>query len=285
MHPGYSVHGILQARILEWVAIPFFRGSSWPRDQTQVSCIAGRFFYHLRHQRNSPKKQGYWQDFGGFFKLKHRKGTNQRVKTLSTLFISLTCFPECQPLHKAGKSSQWVLSLPFQWKKVFPGQFQLETPHKWLWLVQLTHLDQSPVVSRRILIGSPELLGPITEVVQRLWLVYLGLSPTTSGKGAGTVNESRYPANFLGQVGSSGRQMCYLNRRTWSYNYEGSRQWWEQWRMYRDGLSISILEQEKDLSKEDSVLGDIKRYRTQDYVGPNIAGLESQRACSWVARK
>ena len=42
--PGSSVHGILQARILEWVAIPFFRGSSRPRDQTQVSCIAGGFF-------------------------------------------------------------------------------------------------------------------------------------------------------------------------------------------------------------------------------------------------
>ena len=42
--PGSSVHGILQARILEWVAIPFFRGSSWPRDRTQVSCTAGRFF-------------------------------------------------------------------------------------------------------------------------------------------------------------------------------------------------------------------------------------------------
>ena len=38
--PGSSVHGILQARILEWVAIPFSRGSSTPRDQTQVSCIA-----------------------------------------------------------------------------------------------------------------------------------------------------------------------------------------------------------------------------------------------------
>ena len=42
--PGSSVHGILQARILEWVAIPFSRGSSRPRDQTWVSCIAGRFF-------------------------------------------------------------------------------------------------------------------------------------------------------------------------------------------------------------------------------------------------
>ena len=42
--PGSSVHGIFQARVLEWVAISFSRGSSWPRDQTQVSCIAGRRF-------------------------------------------------------------------------------------------------------------------------------------------------------------------------------------------------------------------------------------------------
>ena len=43
--PSFSVHGILQARILEGVAIPFSRGSSWPRDRIQVSYIADRFFY------------------------------------------------------------------------------------------------------------------------------------------------------------------------------------------------------------------------------------------------
>ena len=43
--PGCSsVHGILQARIVEWIAILFSRGSSQPRDQTQASHIAGRFF-------------------------------------------------------------------------------------------------------------------------------------------------------------------------------------------------------------------------------------------------
>ena len=42
--PGSSVHGIFQARILEWVAISFSRGSSWPRDQTWVSHIVGRHF-------------------------------------------------------------------------------------------------------------------------------------------------------------------------------------------------------------------------------------------------
>ena len=42
--PGSFVHGISQAKILEWVAISFSRGSSWPRDQTCVFCIAGGFF-------------------------------------------------------------------------------------------------------------------------------------------------------------------------------------------------------------------------------------------------
>ena len=41
---GFSVHGISQLRILEWVAISFSRESSQPKDQTWVSCIAGRFF-------------------------------------------------------------------------------------------------------------------------------------------------------------------------------------------------------------------------------------------------
>ena len=40
----YTVHGILQARRLEWVAFPFFRGSSQPRDQAQVSRIVDGFF-------------------------------------------------------------------------------------------------------------------------------------------------------------------------------------------------------------------------------------------------
>ena len=44
--PGSSVHGISQARILEWVAISSYRGPSWPRDQTCVSCIGRRVLYH-----------------------------------------------------------------------------------------------------------------------------------------------------------------------------------------------------------------------------------------------
>ena len=42
--PGFSVHGISQARILKWVAISFSRGSPWPKNWTHISCIADRFF-------------------------------------------------------------------------------------------------------------------------------------------------------------------------------------------------------------------------------------------------
>ena len=47
---GCSLHGILQARVLEWVAISFSKGSSRPRDQTRVSCIPGRRFNLLSHR-------------------------------------------------------------------------------------------------------------------------------------------------------------------------------------------------------------------------------------------
>ena len=48
--PGSSVHGIFQARVLEWGAISFSKGSSRPRDQTQVSCIVRKMLYLLSHQ-------------------------------------------------------------------------------------------------------------------------------------------------------------------------------------------------------------------------------------------
>ena len=55
--PGSSVHGIFQARILEWVAMPSSRGSSQPMGCTQVSCTAGKFFTVLATR----KAQEYWR--------------------------------------------------------------------------------------------------------------------------------------------------------------------------------------------------------------------------------
>ena len=59
--PGSSVHGILYARILKWIAIPFSRGSSQPRDQTCISyssCIAGEFFTMLEKAQAGIKIAG-----------------------------------------------------------------------------------------------------------------------------------------------------------------------------------------------------------------------------------
>ena len=55
--PGFSVHWILQARILEWVANPFSRGSSWPRDWTLISCFGCRFF-PVWATREAPREYG-----------------------------------------------------------------------------------------------------------------------------------------------------------------------------------------------------------------------------------
>ena len=61
--PGSSIHGILQARILEWVAISFSRGSSRPRDRSQVSRIAGRRFnlWAIREASIKTRKSGVWR--------------------------------------------------------------------------------------------------------------------------------------------------------------------------------------------------------------------------------
>ena len=75
--PGSSVNGILQARILEWVAIPFSRGSSRPRDQTWVSRTADRLFA-IWATREAPNKG--LGSFKGNYKgtAKHPRASNHR---------------------------------------------------------------------------------------------------------------------------------------------------------------------------------------------------------------
>ena len=61
--PGSSVHGIFQARVLEWVAISFSRGSSWPRDRTRISHIVGRCFtvWVMREELTHWKRPWCWE--------------------------------------------------------------------------------------------------------------------------------------------------------------------------------------------------------------------------------
>ena len=72
----YIVHGILQTRIWEWVAVPFSRGSSQPRDQTQVSRIAGAFFT-IWDTREAPK--------GGMVTRGRLEGGRQRGRRKASL--------------------------------------------------------------------------------------------------------------------------------------------------------------------------------------------------------
>ena len=93
--PGSSIHGILQARILEWVAFSFSRGPSQPRNRTQVSCIVGRCF-NLWATREAPGKESWMGNNWCFWTMVLEK----------TLDSPLDC-KGIQPDHPKGDQS-WV---------------------------------------------------------------------------------------------------------------------------------------------------------------------------------
>ena len=81
--PGFSVHGISQARILEWVAIFFSRGSPWSRNPTHLPCIAGRFFAAEPPGKLSNIADG-WQTTGSLWEGKGQppEAKRQRISWL-----------------------------------------------------------------------------------------------------------------------------------------------------------------------------------------------------------
>ena len=106
---GSSVHGIFQARILEWIAISFSRGSSWTRDQTPVSCIAGRFFTNWA-TREAPHKLL-------FISKCQQQSTNTDVRH------KFKCKPSCDWI--------WLWSCPFLFLFFYP--FWIEWLLKWFY--------------------------------------------------------------------------------------------------------------------------------------------------------
>ena len=105
--PGPSVHGISQVGTLEWVAISFFRESSWPRDQTHVSCLPGRFF------TTEPSGKARRQIVQSFFSLAFIVWLFQRLKG-NNLKISLFFFK--------NKPETWMWQFtedsPKRWKTI-----------------------------------------------------------------------------------------------------------------------------------------------------------------------
>jgi len=103
--PGSSVHGIIQARTLEWVGVSFSRGSSPPRDQTHISCLAGRFFttespgkpiYHLLSTYIHTHTQSYHLSSVYYLSFTYLLSTlmyrlSVPVACLSTRHVSILC--------------------------------------------------------------------------------------------------------------------------------------------------------------------------------------------------
>ena len=98
--PGFSAHGILQARMLEWVAISSSRGSSQPRDRTQVSHTAGRFFtsWATREPLNT------WLPKIICTKVKHSKEENTEFLTEFCVWI-LWALPSVSYLTEASPAT------------------------------------------------------------------------------------------------------------------------------------------------------------------------------------
>ena len=117
--PGSSVHWILWARILEWVAVSFCRGSSWPRDWTQDSWIAGRFFTIWatgKSQSHSVVSHSLWPH--ELYSPWNSPGQNTRVGNLSLFQGSNPGLPHCRQIllpasHKGSpRILEWV-AYPF----------------------------------------------------------------------------------------------------------------------------------------------------------------------------
>ena len=87
--PGSSLHGILQARILERVAIPSSRGSSLWRDRTQVFCTAGRFFTTWAPREDPASTELYTKIKLTFCMLTWKRKTSQRKWQLDVVFCDI----------------------------------------------------------------------------------------------------------------------------------------------------------------------------------------------------
>ena len=129
--PGSSVHEIFQARILEWVAIYFSRGSSQPRDRTWVSCTAGRFFtdWAIREAGNGKRTFFTWGCAVSFWSTGHEhrmvhKGcishseinlfaaNSRKINLKIHIYLYLITVYWCSHLTSSGDLILYTISLP-----------------------------------------------------------------------------------------------------------------------------------------------------------------------------
>ena len=138
--PGYSVHWISQARILEWVAFPFSRGSSQPRIWTRVSCI-GQILYHLNHQKALRILKWVAIPFTRVSSQPRDQTqvscTVSRFFIIWTILISKVCFPLSDWLHFVGSRFIHLTSMAqmysFLWLSNIP-LYKYTTASLWIHL-------------------------------------------------------------------------------------------------------------------------------------------------------
>ena len=99
----YTVHGILQVRILEWVAFPFSKGSSWTRNWTSVSCIAGGYFTNWVMREHC---EGWASEIYGRNHLWHEEGSD--IIQLGCLYV-YRCFRQIFLSKKNFRVFWWLL--------------------------------------------------------------------------------------------------------------------------------------------------------------------------------
>ena len=131
--PGSSVHGILQTRILEWIAIPFYRGSSWLRDITQFFCIAGRFFT-IWATRKAPKKVPYFPS--NWYAILH---TRQHLNICSCGSIFSSAFGVVRVLD-FGHFNRCVVVCDCCFNLHFPGDICCGLPFVYLFAICISSL-------------------------------------------------------------------------------------------------------------------------------------------------
>ena len=130
--PISSVHGISQARILEWVAISFSRGSSQSRDQTRISCIAGRFFTNWAMTLWTAATQASLSFTISWSLLKLMSIELMRPSNHRILCRPLLLLPSIFPSIRVFSSES---SLHIKWTKYWSFSFRLSVSNEYLGLI------------------------------------------------------------------------------------------------------------------------------------------------------
>ena len=133
--PGSSVHGIFQAWILDWVAISFSRGSSWPKDRNWVSHIVGRRFI-IQATREDNGLIYHVIRFGEQFPLNWASLVAQRLKSLPPMWetrVRSLGLPVCPSIHNLDFKSFFLWNLQVDSKfytKIQRANYNKDTLHE-----------------------------------------------------------------------------------------------------------------------------------------------------------